>query len=190
VILVGDADAKPGRRLTAALNPKAIVGNCIPAFKGDPYPVADADGNIAFMSLVPHGRDALFVYSHGTLTCLVKAGNRPMRATKSECSASAVRRWATMADRIQRVSNRQQRERRRRSSAVAIARGEENRHHGTGSRRRIRAEPHRIYAAVRIASALSSSLGITIAFTAKTPTGAALFLYSGGSMTRVLTTAR
>jgi len=34
-------------------------------------------------------------------------------------------------------------------------------------------------------SALSSSLGITIAFTAKTPTGAALFLYSGGSMTRV-----
>jgi len=42
VILVGDADAKPGRRLTPALNPKAIVGNCIPAFKGDPYPVADA----------------------------------------------------------------------------------------------------------------------------------------------------
>src|SRR5260221_2122529 len=46
-ILIGDPDAKPGHRLTAALNPKAIVGDCIPAFKGDPYPVADSDGNIA-----------------------------------------------------------------------------------------------------------------------------------------------
>ena len=51
-------------------------GDCTPAFKGDPYPVADMDENIAFISAVPHGRDALFFYSHGKLICMAKAGEK------------------------------------------------------------------------------------------------------------------
>ena len=73
-IFIGNADAVPSHRIIAALNPKALDGDCTPAFKGDPYPVADIDENIAFISAVPHGRDALFFYSHGKLACMVKAG--------------------------------------------------------------------------------------------------------------------
>src|SRR5271168_4372504 len=66
-IFIGNADAIPSHRMIAALNPKALDGDCTPAFNGDPYPVADIDENIAFISTVPHGRDTLFFYSHGKL---------------------------------------------------------------------------------------------------------------------------
>ena len=75
-IFIGNADAVPSHRMIAALNPKALEGDCVPAFKGDPYPVADMDENISFISTVPHGRDALFFYSHGKLACMAKAGDK------------------------------------------------------------------------------------------------------------------
>ena len=62
-IFIGNADAVPSHRIIAALNPKALTGDCTPSFKGDPYPVADMEEDIAFISAVPHGRDALFFYS-------------------------------------------------------------------------------------------------------------------------------
>src|ERR1700675_3106081 len=75
-IFIGNADAVPSHRMITALNPKALGGDCTPAFKGDPYPIADMDGNIAFISTVPHGRDALFFYSQGRLACMAKAGDK------------------------------------------------------------------------------------------------------------------
>src|SRR5208282_2317563 len=75
-IFIGNADAVPSRRVISAVNPKKLTDDCTPAFKGDPYPVADMDGNIAFISNVPHGHDALFFYSHGQLTCIAKAGEK------------------------------------------------------------------------------------------------------------------
>ena len=75
-IFIGNADAVPSHRIIAALNPKALTGDCTPSFKGDPYPVADMEEDIAFISAVPHGRDALFFYSGGKLTCMVKAGDK------------------------------------------------------------------------------------------------------------------
>src|ERR1700675_3697097 len=39
-IFIGNAGAGPSHRIVAALNPKALAGDCSPAFKGDPYPVA------------------------------------------------------------------------------------------------------------------------------------------------------
>ncbi|MDO8433477.1 MAG: hypothetical protein Q7S58_13820 [Candidatus Binatus sp.] len=188
-IFIGNADAKPAYRLTAPLNPKAIVGDCVPAFKGDPYPVADADGTIAFMSLVPHGRDALFVYSHGALTCLAKAGIKTNEGheigvlgfgspqigddgqivfnafliDKSEKAAGAHRQALLMASKKMGVTE------------LAVE-GEYGPNHTEYMR------------PFGLPSALSSPLGMTIAFTAKTPAGGALFLYSGGTMSRVLTT--
>src|SRR5271170_852396 len=75
-VFIGNADAVPSHRIIPALDSKALDGDCTPAFKGDPYPVADVDENIAFISTVPHGRDALFLYSHGKLTCMAKAGDK------------------------------------------------------------------------------------------------------------------
>src|ERR1700683_934337 len=75
-IFIGNADAVPSRRVISAVNPKTLTDACTPAFKGDPYPVADIERNIAFISTVPRGRDALFFYSHGTLACLAKAGDK------------------------------------------------------------------------------------------------------------------
>ncbi|HSU90629.1 MAG TPA: hypothetical protein VLI44_04215, partial [Sporolactobacillaceae bacterium] len=51
-IFIGNADAVPSHRVITALNPKSLIGDCVPSFKGDPYPVADMDGNIAFTSTV------------------------------------------------------------------------------------------------------------------------------------------
>src|SRR5277367_2913603 len=49
-IFIGNADAVPSHRIIAALNPKALGGDCTPSFKGDPYPIADIDEDIAFIS--------------------------------------------------------------------------------------------------------------------------------------------
>ena len=185
-IFIGNADAVPSHRVITALNPKSFVGDCTPAFKGDPYPVADMDGNIAFMSMEPHGRDALFFYSHGTLSCLAKAG-----ANTNEGHEMAVLSFGSpqMGDGGQVVFN-------------AFLRDDK----GSGHRQAllIATPPHGVSElAVEgdygpnhtlyerpfgLPAALPSPLGTLVAFTAKTPSGAALFVYSGGSMARVLPT--
>ncbi len=189
-ILVGNADAKPGYRLTAPLNPKALVGDCVPAFKGDPFPVADADGNIAFISRVPHLREALFVYSHGALSCLAQAGKKT-----NEGHEIAVLGFGSpqMGDDGQIAFNA--------FLADNGGKGGAEVHHQSlllASKKIGIAElavegeygpNHTEYMRpFGLPSAMSSPAGIMVAFTAKTPSGAALFLYSGGSMSRVLTT--
>ncbi len=187
-IFIGNADAVPSHRVITALNPKSFVGDCTPAFKGDPYPVADMDGNIAFMSMVPHGRDALFFYSHGSLNCLAKAG-----ANTNEGHQVAVLSFGSpqMGDGGQVVF----------TAFLGEAKGTPAGHrqalllasptHGV-SELAVEGEygpNHTLYQRpFGLPAALASPLGTLVAFTAKSPSGAALFLYSGGSMARVLPT--
>ncbi len=188
-IFIGNADASPNHRLIAALNPKAIVGDCIPSFKGDPYPVADTDGNIAFMSLVPHGRDALFVYSHGALTCLARVGNKTNEGheiavlgfgSPQIVDDGQIVFNAFLVDSSAKETGGHRQSLLMTSKKIGITELAVEGDYGPNH-----TEYKRPFG---LPSALSSSLGMTIAFTAKTPSGAALFLYSGGSMSRVLST--
>ena len=199
-IFIGNANAVPSHRVIAALNPKALVGDCVPAFKGDPYPVADMDGDIAFMSLVPHGRDALFYYSHGKLSCMTKAGDKTL-----EGHEIAVLSFGSpqMGDGSQVVFNAFLGD----STKVDSTKGgDSTKKQGNGHRQALLLASmtagvselavegeygpnHTMYQRpFGLPTALPSPLGIMVAFTAKTPSGAALFLYSGGSMARILPT--
>jgi len=190
-IFIGNADASPNHRLIAALNPKAIVGDCIPAFRGDPYPVADSDGNIAFMSVVPHGHgsDALFVYAHGALTCLSRVGNKTNEGheiavlgfgSQQIVDGGQIVFTAFLADASAKETGGHRQSMLMASKKIGVTELAVEGDYGPNH-----TEYKRPFG---LPSALSSSLGTTIAFTAKTPTGAALFLYSGGSMSRVLST--
>ncbi len=186
-IFIGNADAVPSHRMITALNPKSLGGDCTPAFKGDPYPIADMDGNIAFISTVPHGRDALFFYSHGKLTCMAKAGEKTHEgheiAILSFGSAQMgdngqVAFTAFLGDSAKPTGHHQA------LLLAALGRGV--------TELAVEGEygpNHTLYQRpFGLPAALPSQLGTMVAFTAKTPTGAALFLYSGGSMARILPT--
>ena len=186
-IFIGNADAVPSHRMITALNPKALGGDCTPAFKGDPYPIADMDGNIAFISTVPHGRDALFFYSHGKLTCMAKAGEKTHEgheiAILSFGSAQMgdngqVAFTAFLGDSAKPSGHHQA------LLLASLGRGV--------TELAVEGEygpNHTLYQRpFGLPAALPSQLGTMVAFTAKTPTGAALFLYSGGSMARIMPT--
>ena len=186
-IFIGNADAVPSHRIITALNPKALEGDCVPAFKGDPYPVADMDENISFISTVPHGRDALFFYSHGNLACMAKAGDKTIEgheiAVLSFGSAQMGEGGQVifngfLADGAKPPGHRQ--------ALLLASMG------GRVTELAVEGEygpNHTLYQRpFGLPAALPSSLGIMVAFTAKTPSGGALFLYSGGSMARILPT--
>jgi len=186
-IFIGNADAIPSHRIITALNPKALAGDCNPAFKGDPYPIADTDGNIAFMSLVPHGRDGLFFYSHGKLTCMAKAGDKT-----NEGHEIAVLSFGSpqMGDDGQVVFTGFLGESAKPAGhhqALLLA-------SAAGGVTELAVEGeygpnHTLYQRpFGLPAALPTPLGIMVAFTAKSPSGAALFLYGGGSMARILPT--
>jgi len=186
-IFIGNADAVPSHRIIAALNPKALAGDCTPAFKGDPYPIADADENIAFMSTVPHGRDALFFYSHGKLTCIARAGDKTREGHEMAVLSfgspqigddGEVVFTGFLGESAKPAGHRQ---------ALLLASA------GSGvSELAVEGEygpNHTLYQRpFGLPAALPTPLGIMVAYTAKTPTGAALFLYSGGSTARILPT--
>lgn len=186
-IFIGNADAVPSHRIITALNPKAIVGDCVPAFKGDPYPVADMDEDIAFISTVPHGHDALFLYSQGKLACMVKAGDKT-----SDGHEIAVLSFgsAQIGDGGQVVftgflnDNSKPPGHRQALLLASIS--------GRPTELAVEGEygpNHTLYQRpFGLPAALPTPLGIMVAFTAKTPSGSALFLYSNGSMARILPT--
>ncbi|MGH7923090.1 MAG: hypothetical protein ACREQH_00700, partial [Candidatus Binatus sp.] len=186
-IFIGNADAVPSHRIITALNPKALRGDCTPAFKGDPYPVADLDENIAFISTVPHGRDALFFYSHGKLTCMAKAGDKTSAGheiailsfgSEQIGDGGQVVFTGFLGDSAKPAQHRQ-----------ALLLGS-----AAGGITELAVEGeygpnHTLYERpFGLPAALPTPHGIMVAFTAKTPSGAALFLYSGGSMARILPT--
>jgi hypothetical protein len=186
-IFIGNADAVPSHRILAALNPKALGGDCTPAFKGDPYPVADLDEDIAFISTVPHGRDALFFYSHGQLACMVKAGQKTNQGSEiAVLSFGSEQMGETgqvvftgfLGDSANPSSHRQ-------ALMLASVNGGVTELAVEGEYGPNHTQYQRPFG---LPAALPTTLGTTIAFTAKTPSGAALFVYSGGSMARILPT--
>ncbi|HEY9157815.1 hypothetical protein [Candidatus Binatus sp.] len=186
-IFIGNADAIPSHRIIMALNPKAMAGDCNPAFQGDPYPSADMDENIAFMSIVPHGRDGLFFYSHGKLTCMVKAGDKTNQGHEIAVLSfgspqigddGQVVFTGFLGENAKPAGHRQ---------ALLLA-------SAAGGVTELAVEGeygpnHTLYQRpFGLPAALPTPLGMMVAFTAKSPSGAALFLYSGGSMARILPT--
>jgi len=186
-IFIGNADAVPSHRIITALNPKALEGDCVPAFKGDPYPVADMDENISFISTVPHGRDALFFYSHGKLACMAKAGDKTIEGHEIAVLSFGSSQMGEggqvifngfLADGAKPAGHRQ--------ALLLASMG------GRVTELAVEGEygpNHTLYQRpFGLPAALPTPLGIMVAFTAKTPSGGALFLYSGGSMARILPT--
>jgi hypothetical protein len=67
----------PGNlRIVRVLDGTSIDGGCHPKFKVDPYPVAGANGVVAFLAPEASGHDAVFRYQNGQLSCVAKVGDR------------------------------------------------------------------------------------------------------------------
>jgi hypothetical protein len=186
-IFIGNADAVPSHRIITALNPKALGGDCTPSFKGDPYPIADIDENIAFISTVPHGRDALFFYSHGKLSCMAKAGEKTNEGHELAILSFGS---AQIGDDGQVVFTGFLNDGANPSGHhQALLLASPNRGVTELAVEGDYGPNHTLYQRpFGLPAALPTPRGIMIAFTAKTPSGAALFLYSGGSMARIMPT--
>jgi hypothetical protein len=72
--------AMPGvpatRRIVSILDGVSVTQGCRPAMKSDPYPVAGANGGVAFLAPEASGKDAVFRYLDGKLTCVARVGDR------------------------------------------------------------------------------------------------------------------
>jgi hypothetical protein len=75
-IFVGDPEAPAADRISRAIMPLELSRGCTPQIKVDPYPVATADGAIAFVAQRREGGEALFLYRSGRLDCLLRTGDR------------------------------------------------------------------------------------------------------------------
>lgn len=188
MIYIGDADAKPDRRVSPAVALKDEP-DCVPSFRGDPYPVADADGQIAFMSGQTHGKDALFLYSHGKLMCLAHAGSQTNEgheiAVLSFGSPQIGDSGEVIFNAWLNIDNKDRPGQHRQALLMASQKKGIIELAVEGELGPNRTEYQRPFG---LPMALASPIGTMVAFTAKTPTGAALFLYSNGSMARILPT--
>jgi hypothetical protein len=186
-IFVGDPEAALGRRVKTALDPKLMVGNCSPSFRTDPYPVADADGEIAFIAADGFGHDRVFLYAGGALACLAAIGSETNTGhTISVLSYGTVQigepgalvfTGFLKADKASATSGDRQAllmaSRKTGVSELAVE-GE------LGPNRTRYQRPF------GLPRAMLSPEGTLIAFTAKTESGAALFLYHDGNVARIL----
>jgi hypothetical protein len=195
-IFIGNPDAAPEHRI-AALDIKTKPPWCDPVFQGDPYPVADAAGQIAFMADLGRSRDGLFLDSNGALTCLAETGTKtnegdeiavlsfgsPQMGVPGEVVFNA---WLKPSDRHPAIKDDGASQDHRHLQALLVAtrmgihelaiEGEFGPNHTQYQR------------PFGLPSAISSPEGTLVAFTAKTPSGAALFMHDATGMTRVLQT--
>ncbi len=191
-VYVGDPNVAPPYRVARAVDP-APNHDCAPLLNGDPYPVADAKGNIAFMSHMADKRDALFYYSNGTLSCLAHSGDKTNQGHEiavlafgspqmGENGQVVFNAWlAYPPDKSDKDAPQGHRQslliasRQNGISELAVE-GEYGPNHSRYAR------------PFGLPATLPSPQGTLIAFTAKTSSGSALFLYSNGSMARILPT--
>jgi hypothetical protein len=188
-IYAGNPDAAPAKRIIPLISPRPVSSSCLPNFRGDSFPVADIDGNIAFISRQDHGPDGLFYFSRGNLICPVRVGDKT-----NEGHAIAVLGFGSqqMGEAGEIVFTAFLRIEQKPGPAVhrqavllaSITRGiSELAVEGTfGPNNTEYMRPFGLPAA------LSSPTGTIVAFTAKTPQGGALFEYSGSKMTRMMPT--
>jgi hypothetical protein len=71
-----NAGAPGNLRIVRVLDGAARADNCRPKFAVDPYPVAGANGVVAFLAPEASGKDAVFRYENGRLSCLARIGDR------------------------------------------------------------------------------------------------------------------
>jgi hypothetical protein len=75
-IFRANLNAPTERRLARVMENSPGLLGCVPNMKVDPYPLAGSNDVIAFIAPEAAGRDALFRYSAGELTCAVRVGDR------------------------------------------------------------------------------------------------------------------
>ena len=67
----------PGdQRIVRVLDGATMTDDCHPNFKTDPYPVAGPDGSVVFLAPEESGKDAVFRYQNGHLSCAARLGDR------------------------------------------------------------------------------------------------------------------
>ncbi|HUA35632.1 MAG TPA: hypothetical protein VMA09_18625 [Candidatus Binataceae bacterium] len=192
-IYIGDPDAPVWNRVVPVIPPKALTaGECTPAFRGDPYPVADAEGNIAFISAQGHGRDALFIYSHGELTCPVKAGQKTSDGHEIAVLGFGSQQMGDGGDVVFNAflnpdppKNPKDPAPPHRQALLLLSKGGVSELAVEGDYGPNHTQYQRPFG---LPAAVNSTTGTMIAFTAKTPQGGALFVYNQGTMTRILPT--
>ena len=194
-IFTGNPDLSPVYRVARAVELKPAK-DCAPEIKGDPYPVADADGGIAFMARLGAKSDALVLYRNGTLSCIARSGSTTIQGHQiavlsfgspqmGDPGQIVFNAWLDSAPaKDGKVDKNPPRDHRQ---ALLIASREAGINElavegDYGPNHTRYAKPFGLPAA------LPSSQGTIIAFTSKTASGAALFLYSDGAMARILPT--
>ncbi len=195
-IFVGNPDASIEHRITT-LEVKSKPAWCNPVYHGDPYPVADADGQIAFMAALGRERDALILYSHGTLSCLAESGTKtnegdeiavlsfgsPQMGEHGEVVFNA---WLKPSQQHPAIKTDTAAAEHRHLQALLIAtRAGIHELAVEGDYGPNHTEYQRPFG---LPSAIASPQGTLVAFSAKTPSGAALFMYDGTGMIRMLPT--
>jgi hypothetical protein len=67
----------PGtQRIVRVLDSATTPDSCQPDFKVDPYAIAGANGVVAFLAPAVSGKDAVFRYQNGRLSCVAQIGDR------------------------------------------------------------------------------------------------------------------
>jgi len=185
-IFIGDPEALPEKRLSA-LEIKNKSMACDPVFHGDPYPVADADGRIAFMSALGRGRDGVMLYSHGSLKCVAETGTRTLEGDRiAVLSFGSIQIGAQGEVVFNAYLNNPDQPERKHAQVLLIA--------STGGVSEIAVEGRtgpngaEYQSPFGIPAAIASPQGTLVAFTAKIPSGTALFQYDGTGVARVLAT--
>lgn len=189
-VFAGFPDAPIYRRIAKIVDLSKAPKGCKVEVKGDPYPVGDANGDIAFMARLPGRSDALVFDHDGTISCLVKSGDKTNQghtiAVLSYGSPEMGANGAVALDAFLMFPTVKENEGHHRQALLLASPA------GGISELAVEGEygPNhtRYERPFGLPSALSSPQGTLVAFTAKTPSGAALFLYNNGTMSRVLPT--
>jgi hypothetical protein len=195
-IFIGNPDATVERRIMP-LEVTSKPAWCDPVYHGDPYPVADADGQVAFMAALGRDRDGLLLYSHGVLSCLAESGSKtnegdeivvlsfgsPQMGDHGEVVFNA---WLKPSARhpIPQSDDAAHEHQHLQALLVATRAGV----HELAVEGEFGPNHTQYQRPFGLPSALASPQGTLVAFTAKTPSGAALFMYDGTGMVRMLPT--
>lgn len=195
-IFIGNPDAAAEHRITQ-LEVKSKPAWCNPSYHGDPYPVADADGNIAFMAALGRERDGLLLYSHGALSCLAESGTKtnegdeilvlsfgsPQMGDNGEVVFNAFLKPSALHP-IPNANDSANDHKHLQAVLIATRAGV----HELAVEGQFGPNHTEYQRPFGLPSALPSPQGTLVAFTAKTPSGGALFLYDGSGMVRMLQT--
>ncbi len=189
-LYIGDPNAAPGVRITPALGATMVAApHCSPVLKVDPRPVAGPNGEFAFVGAEASGHDSVFMYANDRLSCLARSGARTVQGHViaalgfgSEQFAGPdkivlkawLEPWKRHPDSARDVPALAMVSRRGGIEELAVA--------GASAGRRAR------YVDFGLPAALPYDG--PVAFSAKTRTGEALFIYRKGAVNRVLSAGK